>query len=272
MVAIVLWHNVLLKQTQGIYLIQAHLTRGIAVRVVLGVLAEIAHLLVIPRHTELHTNLRQRSHRFHRLHAIGDADVAFTVNEIHLIDNDLQLTHAVIVLHGGINRNRVGIQPFKMQATGLGSQVLQTRLFPTRQSPTIYLVVQGRCTPEVISQFAFQKFLPFNDTGTNSARCFIESHREILIIDRPATRIELHLFFFHQRLQGCRRPVQLELIVGNFCSRNHQRLVFFGFHRKTNEELLSWITVNAQAVDVDLLCTKWLNIKFTFPFFQDLFR
>ena len=88
MISIILWDNMMLKQIQCIHLVKAHFPRGIAVRIVFGVLAEISQVSIIHWHTELRSNFRERCHRFHWLDAVGDADVAFTVNEINLVDHN----------------------------------------------------------------------------------------------------------------------------------------------------------------------------------------
>ena len=150
MVSIILWHNVLFKQAQSIGLIQSHFSGGVSVGIVFGVLAEIGQVPIIHWHTELHTNLRERCHCFHRLDAVGNADITLAINEIQLIDNHLQMTCTIIILYRSLSSHRMVIQSLKMQARALGNQILQARLLPTRQGPRIHLVVQCRCTPKII--------------------------------------------------------------------------------------------------------------------------
>ena len=176
----------------------------------------------------------------------------------------MQLSHDVIIFNSSLNQNRIVVQPFETQAVRLGRQVLQARLFPTGQSPGVHLVVQSGRTPEVILNITFQKFLAFEDKRADSPRFLIESHREILIIDRGITRIKPHLLFFRHRLQGCRRPIQPELVVGHLRTGRHKGLVFLGLNRETDEKLLAGIAVDAQTLNINLLRFKGLHVQVDF--------
>ena len=107
--------------------------------------------------------------------------------------------------------------------------------------------------------------------GSNTTRLGFKRYPEILIENLAFISIKLNWLFLCQRLQRCRRPIQLELIVSHFRSSRHKGLVFLGFHRETDKKLLTRMPIDTQTLNVNLLCSKWFNIQIYSTLLQGFF-
>ena len=125
MVAIVLWYHVLLEHIGGKPNKLCPHACSTAIGIVFPSLAKPFHELeFIKRNTELHTDFRERCYRLHRLHTIRDTDIALSIYEIYLVDNNLQLVEGIIVLNICTHRYRVGILSVILQTYILSLQML----------------------------------------------------------------------------------------------------------------------------------------------------